>query len=156
MFVLSADAQILHSELTTVQHGNTVTYETLSKRIGRDVQKEARGVLTTARRITQREDSIVFEAVRAVGLRRLTGNDFAELGKSTVKRLGKGARRLRTKLKVADISRMDDQGRISMAASAAIANAFEHASKQSTVKRLEAAATSEPMSLDTTLKLFKN
>ena len=98
----------------------------------------------------------MFEAIRDVGLRRLTGNDFAELGKSTVQRLGKSARRLRTKLKVADISRMDDQGRISMAASAAIANAVEHASKRSTVKRLEEAATpSAPMSLDTTLKLFK-
>jgi len=72
-FELSSDARVLYNVLETslIKEGNElVTYQQLSAAIGRDVQKEARGILGTARRIIQNEHKILLEAVQNTGIKR--------------------------------------------------------------------------------------
>ena len=68
---VSADTLALYEALKDITIDGMITYANLSDLIGRDVQSEAIGSLTTARRMCQREDQIVFSPVRGVGLKRL-------------------------------------------------------------------------------------
>jgi len=72
-FELSSDARILYNVLETalIKEGNELaSYQQLSAAIGRDVQKDARGLLATARRLVQNEHKILLEAVQNTGIKR--------------------------------------------------------------------------------------
>ena len=53
-FELSADSKTLASVLLEAKKDDIITYERLSKAIGRDVRGDGAGSLQTARRIAQR------------------------------------------------------------------------------------------------------
>ena len=63
MFKRGADASRLHEELVLTPVGELITYTRLSDVIGKPVSG-ATGALTSARRIAQREDSMVFGVIR--------------------------------------------------------------------------------------------
>jgi len=67
----SADARLMYQRLAEMDIGDFVTYEELNGIIGRDVQKEGRGFLNTARSMAEREDGKIFGVVINQGLKRL-------------------------------------------------------------------------------------
>lgn len=99
-FELSSDARILYNvlEAAFMREGkNLVTYKELSAAIGRDVQKEARGLLGTARRLVENQHKILLEAVTNTGIQKTNECEGAmdkahahirRMAKKTTKRVG--------------------------------------------------------------------
>ena len=99
-FELSSDARILYNVLETgfIKEGrDTITYKELSAAILRDVQQEARGVLSTARRLVENQHKILLEAVTNEGIRKTEEHEGAmdrthahirRMAKQTTKRVG--------------------------------------------------------------------
>ena len=104
---LSVDTQIIEGLLRTASIGDVVTYESMSAAIKRDVQKEGRGNLRTARRRLHKIDHMVFGAVTNMGVKRL--NDE---GKSAAAR--GHAHRGRNQFKQASVTAtaVDDFGKL--------------------------------------------
>lgn len=78
-FEVSADARTLSHILSSAAVGDVVSYDSMTKAVARDVRSDARGALESARRIVLKERSMVFDAVRGVGLKRLTDAEIVEL-----------------------------------------------------------------------------
>jgi hypothetical protein len=95
MAALSADSIALIDALRGVKIGDVITYEHLNAVISGDVQKRQRSALLTARRRLVREDRIVFDVVRGVGLRRLSNAETANVLPSCTRRLRRAAGRAR-------------------------------------------------------------
>lgn len=94
---LGIDTQILESALSELKIGDLITYEALSALIKRDVQHEARHLLTSARRRQLRNGSL-FEPVVNVGIKRLDDVGVVGTGRDTVSRIYNLSRRGRRKL----------------------------------------------------------
>ncbi len=90
---LSIDAKMIYDHLISVGVGDTVTYANLTNLIGRDVQKQGRGALITARRRARNLDRIIFGTVRDVGLMRLSDTEIVETGEGTLRHIRRAARR---------------------------------------------------------------
>ena len=101
-FQASGDAKILVHVLREVEVGDVVSYSKLTAAIARDVQNDARSVLETARQIVQREDKMIFDAVRGIGLKRLTDDEIVGLSDRTREHVRRSARRVVKKMVCVD------------------------------------------------------
>ena len=99
------DSRLAYERLIKAELGEVVTYDELSRLVRRNVQADGRHVIETARRMAQREDQIVFECVRNVGLRRMLDGEIAQLGRPAIRSIRRKARR--TVRKIACISDFD-------------------------------------------------
>lgn len=77
---LSSDTRALVDALRAVPLGGDIAYADLSGVIGRDVTKQARAALVSARRIALRDHGAAFEVQRGTGLRRLLADETARIG----------------------------------------------------------------------------
>lgn len=95
---LSIESGILASRLRQAKPGEVVTYVEMSRNIGKSVQRH-RGSLDTARRIVMRDDRMIFECVKDVGLKCLDAAEAAESLATDVKgtrsKARKGGRKAR-------------------------------------------------------------
>ncbi len=83
---LSIDAQMLEKRIFKLKHNEIVEYKELSKLIGRNVQKEARGYLVTARkRIENNFEGWALGTIPNVGVKRMT--DESAIGIATEARM---------------------------------------------------------------------
>jgi|GEM_PF-2060136 len=90
---LNTDTEQLIKQLRQIEVGQIISYKELSEIIGRDVQRSASGSLYSARRILQRDEEIVFNTIRNIGLERL--NDVGVVGtiSSSTKRIHRESER---------------------------------------------------------------
>ncbi len=97
---ISLDARHLYLRLARATIGETLTYDDLSKAIGRDVSpgKPGYGALTTARRRAHLDGGIVFDAVTKIGLKRLSDTEIVGSGQHAIDRVRRAARRGAVKL----------------------------------------------------------
>ena len=79
IFETSTDSKTLAAVLAAATVGQIISYDELSKAIGRTVTASK---LSTARYIVQREQRIVFGAVAGVGLKRLSDAEIVALSDS--------------------------------------------------------------------------
>jgi hypothetical protein len=68
-----------------------VSYADLSKVVGRNVQKEARSSLTTARRYVEREHQVVIQVISKEGLK--ISDDFAGVLDGSIEHIGRQSRK---------------------------------------------------------------
>jgi hypothetical protein len=90
---LSPETAALHAALAAVPLGETITYDSLSAVIGRDVRRGAQARLASARRIAERDNGAVFETLRKTGLRRLLPDEAPDIGSSARHKLRRTSRR---------------------------------------------------------------
>lgn len=95
---LSIDTQTLERHLATIEVGGSVSYDDLSKLIGRSVRNGNSHLLASARHRLQRDQSMVFEPVRGEGLKRLDDIGIANSGESARMKMHNLARRTRQRL----------------------------------------------------------
>lgn len=88
---LSIDAKVIYDRLKTAIVGELIPYKELNDLVDRNLQKD-RGPLTTARRIAQRNDQVVFDCVLNSGLRRLSDVEVVGTGAQTVRRIRSAAK----------------------------------------------------------------
>lgn len=92
-FETSGDTKTLAHVLRGIAVGGMVTYEELSAAIARDVQRDGRSNLRTARNRVLTENDIVFEVVRDVGLRRLADPEILTSAAKDKDRIRRTSRR---------------------------------------------------------------
>jgi hypothetical protein len=154
---ISNDALILTSILAQLKQGEVVTYDSLSKALGRNVL-ECRGLLETARRRAQRETGVVVECVRGIGLMRVDGKELIDCQSAGIVRIRHEARRRWEKISKVTLDKLDDAGKVKAAALQSIFGAISQMSASGQVKRIEAAVEKSkpaPLSLVKTLELFR-
>lgn len=74
----SIDAKMVFQRLITTEPGDVVTYQELNQITGRDVVKN-RHIIATARNMAAREKLMQFDAVKNVGLKRLSDDEIVAM-----------------------------------------------------------------------------
>lgn len=138
-FALSIESQKLISRLRETEVGQVVTYEEMGELVGGDVQSSHRFALDTARRNLVLEH-IHFGTIRSLGIKRLDVDETLDSGQYDVKRIQRGARRLKNKMARIDYKTPEQRQR--GAALQTIARLQEAVAKEKSQKLL--AAKCEP------------
>lgn len=99
-FEKSADTKILESVLSEAKVGDMVTYDVLSKAIGRDVRQFALPSLRSARQGLLNSKGMVFGVETNVGYKRLDDSEIVDSTESDRRRLKRAANRSIKKLSV--------------------------------------------------------
>lgn len=89
---ISVDARVLLARLKSAQVGEIVPYSELSRLVGRDVQKDGRHILVSARKWA-RHDRILFGAVTGRGLQRLDDTGKVRAGSGMMDKIRRTSRR---------------------------------------------------------------
>ncbi len=146
---LSVDAQVLAKRLETAKPGEVVTYAELSRLIRRDVQHEAASVLSSARRVVQREHKAVFGAVIKQGLKRLDASGIVSVGEQGIQKITRASRRAARRLACADYDALPNADKVRFNTAASLLGAMELATKPNRVKALAAAVETAAAKLPT-------
>lgn len=134
----SIDAKLIVIRLQKASIGEIILYSELSSLIGKNVQKEARFAMETARRIVLRENDFVFDAVRGVGLKRLSPEETIDVAGSFVSTVRKSANRAKSKLNTVDPGQIGKEHFAKYAMVGALISFFRDATKVTTQKKIEA------------------
>ena len=159
-FTASPDAQIIADKLKAHAEESpedVLLYQDISATVRRDVQNGANHLLQTAKRIVLREEGLVYETVKGVGIKLVPPTEMHRVAESHLKRSGRSARRGLKKLGTVDVAKLDTDNRARTAALATLLHMQSHASKAHTVKRLEAKVGPDQARLpmaDATLAMF--
>lgn len=155
-FELSADAKILKSVLAEAKVGDTITYETLSKAIGRDVREHARSALGTARHGVLRDNKIVFGVQNNVGLVRLNDVEIVKTTESDRRKMHRTAGRALRRLESADYEALDNDSKRSHIVASAQFGVLRSLSTSASTKKIESkvSGSSDALPIGETLKLF--
>ena len=129
----------LYEFLIKVEVKGRVSYKELGDVVDLDIPKEGRGYLTSARRIAERDNGIVFDTIAGWGLERMDDVDIVnKTSASTISKIRntakKGARRL-TKVNDFDALPKDLQNKHNATVTYLLFTS--HASKPKQLKRLE-------------------
>lgn len=151
----SIDTQLLVDHLLSIRPEETADYATLSKIIGRDVTASG-SPLHSARRIAEREGRIVFGTIRKVGLKRLADSEIVTVGRYSLGRIHREAKRGANRLSCADYSKLSREAQSEHNATAAGLGAlFAITGTPAQKKLLHAAeAATDRLSLQKTLSVF--
>jgi hypothetical protein len=154
-FVKSNDTAILEQKLREAPEGSVVTYDDLSRAIGRNVRKFAIGCLYSARRILEQE-GIHTGCIAKEGITRLTPSESVCKARSHVNASRRVARRGRSTVEKTDLSRLTVEERQSALAIAAQSSAIELFGSKKAERKLTEAATNKSghLPLGDTLALF--
>lgn len=143
---LSVDTQTIERLLWTIPTGETVSYGTLSEAIGRDVQHTARHILDSARSRVLRDRHMVFEPVMGIGLKRLDDIGIVGTGTSVVRRIFNLSRSgIRKLAAVADFDKLPNDQKLHHNLTMGQLGMLAHATKSSTMKKLEARTEDKPL-----------
>ena len=108
-FEKSADTKVLESVLGEAKVGDLITYETLSKAIGRDVREFALPSLRSARQGLLKTHGIVFGVESNVGYKRLDDSQIVDSTEADRKRMKRAANRSIRKLAVVNFDNLPEE-----------------------------------------------
>lgn len=152
---LSVDTQVLERLLRAAPAGAVVTYDEMSKAIGRDVQNGARHLVQSARRRLLAQERIVFGVVTDVGLKRLDDHGIVGTAGQRLKHIHRtatvGAREMSA---VQDFAALPNDEKIRHNTAASVYGVLRHVTKEKTLAKLEA-ATAEKLPLAKMLEAVK-
>lgn len=105
IFETSHETQALVDYFRQVPVGSPVSFETLSKALRFKVHSSL-PAYNTARRIAQRDHSVVIEAVRGFGFVRINGGEIVKSADRFFKKIRRGSRREANKQEIAIMSNL--------------------------------------------------
>jgi hypothetical protein len=155
---VAIDSKLLYQRLAKMEIGDFVSYHELSEIIGRDVQREGRGFLNTARQICQREHEKTFGVIVGAGLKCLMPTEVIGTTNFAIEHIRRTSRKAVKRLKcVGDIEKLTNEDKIKMNANASILGALSVMTRESYIKKIEARveATREQLPYAKTLEAFK-
>lgn len=155
-FKQSIDSRQIADRLGQLRPGEHVTYEELSRLIGRDVRRFAISCLATAIRQHLRE-GVVFAALRGQGIKRLDDAELVGVGDRSLNHIRRHARKSAHKLasfRDFDALPKDDKARV-LAMQSAL-GAVLMFSKPEAIRRLQSGVqkSMKELPIGKTLKLF--
>jgi hypothetical protein len=155
-FEKSADAKIIEQVLNECAVGGVVTYEALSKAIGRDVRVHARSALKTARRSLMSSKRVVFGVECNVGLIRLDDVGIVKSSEADRVSMHRASNRVIKKLGCVNFENLDEATKREHTVSASMMGALSMFSSKASSKKIASKVTSESsqLAIGETLKLF--
>ena len=135
-FQKSADTKILESVLGEANVGDLITYETMSKSIGRDVRLFALPSLRSARQGLLKTKQIVFGVENGVGYRRLDDSQIVDSTEADRRRMKRAANRSIRKLSVVDFDNLTPEKKKQHVVASAQIGAIAMFSGSSATKRI--------------------
>ena len=152
----SADTKVIESVLAEAKVGDMITYEQLSKAIGRDVRQFAKSSLDSARRSLLNAKNYVFSVEKGVGLKRLNDNEIVDASEDDRKKLRRAARRSLKKLSVVDFDNLTPDKKKQHIVASAQMGAVEMFANKNATKKIEAKVneTSKVLPIGETLRMF--
>lgn len=152
----SADTKIIESALAEASVGDTVTYETLSKAIGRDVRQFAWNAVSTARNSLLNEKKFVFGIEKNVGLVRLNDSQIVDTSESDRRKMKRAAGRSIRKLGVVDYAKLTDDKKKQHTIAAAQMGAISMFAGKSATKKIATKVNEgkETLAIGETLAMF--
>jgi hypothetical protein len=155
-FEKSADTKVLEHLLSTAAVGDTITYDAMSKALGRDVRKFALNALRSARGWVLREKKFVFEVDANVGYTRLNDGAIVKTSALDRKRISRIAKRSLTKLSVVDFAKLDDESKKTHIVFSAQMGAVAMFASKSALTKIESKINngSQSLPIGETLRMF--
>jgi hypothetical protein len=155
-FQKCADTKILESVLAESKIGDKITYEVLSKALGRDVRKFALNALRSARSCLLREKNMVFSVEDNVGLIRLNDSQIVASSDSDRQRISRTAKRTLLKLSAVKFDGLEENDKRKHVAYSAQLGAIAMFATKTSTNRIESQVTNDAKALPIgdTLKLF--
>lgn len=154
----SVDGRRLAERLNAVPIDTIISYAELSGVILRNVQKEGRSALDSARRQLQRESKMVFAPVKNVGLKRLTDSAVVLTSQSTMRHINRSAKRGVQRLScVQNFDGLTKEEMVRHNTSMSLLGVFYEITKAKSIRQIEAvvAVTQRVLPLADTLKAFR-
>jgi len=134
---LGVDAALLAKRLAKAEFGELVTYSELSGMIGRNIQGDARHVLSSARRVVLRENEIAFDVVENEGLRRMTDDELAESYHPALSKIRRTARKAARVVACADMGKLSPDKQRAVSAGLSAVGAIELFTSAKNVRKIE-------------------
>ena len=135
-FEKSADTKILESALSEAKVGDLITYEALSRAIGRDVRQFALPSLRSARHGLLKSKNMVFGVETGVGYRRLDDSQIVDSTEADRQKLKRAANRSIRKLGVVNFDNLPPEKKKQHTVAAAQMGAIAMFSSKSTTKKI--------------------
>jgi hypothetical protein len=154
-FQASVETRQIYDMLSAAAVGEIVSYSALSAAIGADVRKTATPAMHSARRMLIRDARMVFDAVRGVGLQRLTDSEITNSGSRYLRRVRSTSRRERRRMEVVNYSGLNDSDRLRYNAHMATLNVHELFSGRKAQGRIAEVCAAGVPSIGSTLRLFQ-
>jgi hypothetical protein len=154
----SADARLLYQMLTKMNVGDFAAYAELNAIIGRNVQKEGRGFLNTARIMAEREDGKTFGVVINEGLKCLSDSEIVNTAVFSLGHIRRTSRRsIKRMACIADLGAMPNEEKIRLNTYASILGVMATMAKGSSIKKIEARVqeTQDQLPYVKTLEAFR-
>lgn len=157
-FVASLEVRRLCAAFAETHTGDILTYKSLSALIGKDVQTEARSVLNSARKITQRELGYVFGTIYGEGLKRLSDIEIVQTGSETMVKIRRNSRRGAERIAHAAPEKLPIESRVQQNTFLSVLAMIHAASTEKRLKKLEekVAQAESRLPLERTLDAFKD
>lgn len=156
IFQASVETRLLYDRLRNLQVGEMVSYAELSEIVGQDTQGEGRGALNSARRLALRDHDIVTDAVKNVGIKRLSGSEVVQSATATFSRVRRLAQRGARRLAAARDEGLSTEEKARRDASMSALAIVKLMGKPKSVDRIAAANTSGgELPMARTLELFR-
>lgn len=150
----SVDTSIVENRMRTAAVGETVTYDDLTKLLGRDVRTYCRSCLATARNTLVKE-SIFFDTVPGVGFIRLSNDEACKSTRHYVAKSRSAVRRGLRHIRNVPYAGLDPESKrehLAISTQLAMIDLFSTSKSE---KRISGAVHDEsPLAIGETLKLF--
>lgn len=157
-FQRSADTRFLMQELAKAKVGEEITYDRLTKAIGREVSGSTAS-LHSARRALLKEQNFVFDTIVGVGLKRLSDREIVATSAKTAKHMRRTAQRgVRTLTAVGDFSALPREDQMRHSAAVSIFSAVAEMAAERSISKIEDVAKDRPEGLPfaQTLEAFRS
>jgi hypothetical protein len=157
-FSVCIETTLLINEIKKMKHADIITYSFCNNLIGQDVQKGARHILSSARRICQREYQIVTDAVQNIGIRRLTDVEVTNSGIRIFSSIQRAAKRGVDRITSVDWDTLPDEEKIRHNAGISALQLIRVMARPKSIDRITSAVNTEAtgqLPIARTLDLFR-
>ena len=140
--------------LEAMPYGSTLPYDAMSKKIGRDVRKDARMSVLKARRRAERNTKSLYATVRGIGVQRLLSQSIAGLGKDVRAKIGRKARSTYERLSSAKYNDIDTRQQAQIDAERSLLGAIAAMSTVTASNRVSEHTSTGPVVMTKVLEIL--
>lgn len=137
-FQIGTETKTLAHVLRQAKIGDVVSYQALTESIGVNVQSAGRSILASARKLVQREDKMVFDVDRNIGLKRLDDPSIISLSDKHRDHIRRTARKTVKAIACVDYQTLTRENQVRHNTALSMAAFFMQAATDTSAKRLSA------------------
>lgn len=145
-FQIGIDAKTIADMMISTPVGEVLTYEAMSKAIGRNVLGQRRSI-RSAINFCITEHRSVFAVVTGVGYRRLNDSEAVSTGESYIKRIRRAAMRGIKRVACANYEKLNDSDKIKHNVNTTVLAMVSESTSHGSVKRIEGAVSDSNSSI---------